>query len=144
MMLMLVPIVSHDQETNAALHFDNLDQRNVLIPLTALYASHDADALTNGITWARRSCCTSLLSSWSKKYGGATYDTVSFMWHWHWCQWHQLTPTLMLSCDAYGSGNCGTWQKSHVAPHFDCLDVRNEPIPLTMHADGSMWSQHQC
>ena len=37
-----------------------------ILPLTMLFASHDADTRVSGIIWPRKSCCTSLLSSWSK------------------------------------------------------------------------------
>ena len=50
-----------------------------MVPLTMLFASHDADPSVNGIMLPKKSCCTSLLSSCAEKYNGAIYDVVSIM-----------------------------------------------------------------
>ena len=119
-----MPMVSHDPKIHVALHFNHLDLRSAIVPLTMLFASLDADASAIGFIWPRRSCCTSLLSSWPKNYSGAIYDAVSIMWYWHWCQWyHEMSMSMaVVSPD----------QTSHVVPHFDYLDVRNAVVPLTV------------
>ena len=38
----------------------------------------------------------------------------------------------MASCDSNCNDSCVTWPKSPVTPHFDCLDVRNVVVSLTM------------
>ena len=48
-MLILVQMVSHDQKIHIALHFDHLDLRSAMMPLTMLFVSPDADANANGI-----------------------------------------------------------------------------------------------
>ena len=40
-------MVSYDQESHVALHFDHLD-RSAMLPLTMLFTSHDADAHASG------------------------------------------------------------------------------------------------
>ena len=45
---MLVSNVSHDQKGHVALHFDHLDIRNSVVPITMLFASHENDAKANG------------------------------------------------------------------------------------------------
>ena len=49
MMLMLVPMVSHDQKSHVALNLDYPDHRSAMVLLTMLYAIHDVDASANGI-----------------------------------------------------------------------------------------------
>ena len=44
----------------------------------------------------------------TKEYIGAIDNTGGIMWHQNWCP----------------------WSKSHVAPHFDHLDLRNAVVPL--------------
>ena len=70
------------------------------------------------------SCCTSFWLSLPKKCNGAIYYAIGVTWCWHQYQWHDLTPTLipMVWLD----------QKSHAVPHFDCLDLRNLMMPLTV------------
>ena len=46
---MLVPMMPHDQISHVALHFDHLDLRSVMVALTMLFKSHDADASASGI-----------------------------------------------------------------------------------------------
>ena len=49
-------------------------------------------------------------------------------------QWHQMTPTPMpvASCVVNADGNGITRQKGHVAPLFNCLNLRNAVAPLMM------------
>ena len=44
------PNALHDQNGYVTLHFDYLDQTNAVVPLMMTLASHDADAVSNGIT----------------------------------------------------------------------------------------------
>ena len=48
-MPMPLQMVSSDQKSNIAPHFDYLDLRNAMMPLMMLAASHDADTNVNGI-----------------------------------------------------------------------------------------------
>ena len=81
MLLLTMPSAScdADQKCHVALDFDQHDQRSAMVTSTMLFASHDVDVSTNDIFLPRKLCCTTLLSSWSKKYNGA----ISIMWHWH-------------------------------------------------------------
>ena len=47
--------------------------------------SHDTETWANGITWSKKSCCTSLWSSWPKNCYCAINDAISVMYNWHWC-----------------------------------------------------------
>ena len=47
MMLMLMPMMSHNEKNNVAPNFDYLDERNAMMPLTVLSTSHVPD--TNGV-----------------------------------------------------------------------------------------------
>ena len=42
-------MVSHDQKSHVALHFNHLDLRSAMVPLTMLFVSHNADANASGI-----------------------------------------------------------------------------------------------
>ena len=135
---------------HVAHQFDHLNLRSAKVTLTMLFASHDADANGNCTIWLNKSCCTSLLLSWRKKYNGAIYDAVSIILHWH--QLHHVTTPPMAACDANGNGNYVTWPKGHAAPHFDCLDVWNVVVPLTMlmascdaiSANSIAWPEKSC
>ena len=77
-----------------------------MIPL----ASCDASASTNGLTWPKKSFCGSFQSSWQIRCNGAIDDPSGIIYWWH--LWHYMT------------------NESHIAPHFNCLDLRNALIPL--------------
>ena len=47
--LMLVPVISHNPTSHVILDFDNLDLRSAMVPLTVLFASHDAYDNASGI-----------------------------------------------------------------------------------------------
>ena len=42
-------MTSHDKKGTIAPHFDHLDLRNAMVPLTMLLASYDANSMANGI-----------------------------------------------------------------------------------------------
>ena len=113
MMWGLVPLVSHDQKF--MLHIsDHLDLRNAMAPLMILSTLYDAN--TNAVMPVashdkEKSCCTSFQLSWPKECIVDIDDAVGTMWHW---------------CLA----NDIKWPKSGVAPHFNCLDLRNAMVPF--------------
>ena len=49
-LMMLVPMMSHDQRIHVALHFYCLDFRNAVVPLMMLLASHETNASASGVT----------------------------------------------------------------------------------------------
>ena len=69
MILTVVPVASHDQESPVAPHLNCLDLRNAIVPLTMLLALCNAGA--NGVT-----CCISFDSSLLKENSDAIYDAV--------------------------------------------------------------------
>ena len=89
------------------------------------------------------SCCTSFQLSWLTECSGA----ISIMWfQYQWCQtvmMHLIWLSWSKECSATignafsilwsnNSASGITWPKSHVAPHFDCLGVRNVVVPFTL------------
>ena len=49
-MLMLALMVSHDQVSRVAPHFDHLEPKNAMVPLMTLSSSCDADGSANSVT----------------------------------------------------------------------------------------------
>ena len=78
----------------------------------------------NGSTWLKKSCCASFQLSCPKESKGVTDDSISEMWCWCWHQWN-------------------AWMISHVAPHFNCPDVRNAMVPVMMPVPLAMASPDQ-
>ena len=58
MILMLVPVGSHDQQVKLLLPLIILFLTNGMVPLMTLMASYDTDNNSSGITWPRMLCCT--------------------------------------------------------------------------------------
>ena len=99
MILIPVPMLSHDQERHFApcfhcLHLSNEmalddqnlffchpDLRNAMVPSVMLSMSCDAPASASGITWPKESCYTSFQSSWPQECDGGTDDAVGIIWH---------------------------------------------------------------
>ena len=50
LVMMLMPMTSHNPKGHAALHFNCLDIGNVMVSLVMLLASCEADAGANGVT----------------------------------------------------------------------------------------------
>ena len=116
-----------------------------MVTLRVLTASCDANTSCNDMAWQEKSCCTSFLSSCPKEF----YDAIAIKWHYHWHKWHYIKKKLCFnSLWSYGHKECNgaianaisitccctscvTWPKSHVALHFDHLDVRSVVVPLT-------------
>ena len=145
---LLSAIVSHDQKSNFALHFDLthgmvplmmlgimwhwhqnqwhcmtkkskithcfkcLDLMNAVELLTMPLVWHDVDASANSDQWLKKSCCISFWSSWTNKCNDGIDDAISVM-----------------SCH---TNTCLAWQKCHVAPYSNHLDLRNKILSLTM------------
>ena len=140
---------SHDQKGNVSPHFNHLDPRNAVVPLMLLLASHESNASTTGITWPKKSGYTSFQLSWPKKCNGTTDNTVGITWDQHQCQWTTVMSHLILIILTQGE-QCYHWwhhwyhvalmqtqmtsydQKSHVTPHFSCLNLRNAMVLLMM------------
>ena len=76
-------------------------------------ASFDASARRSGAILLKKSCSISSWLPWAKECDGAIDDIIGITWHQTHCQWHHIT-------------------KSHVAPHFEYLDLRNV-IPWASH-----------
>ena len=134
-------------------HFDCLDWRNAIMPLMMLPALCDTDISTNSVTWPKMSCWASFILSWPKEWNGSIDDAFGITWsqyHCHWCHlgphfehlypWITVIPLTMLftshelrpmpSCDPDANGIMSI--KSHFAPHFICLKLRNRMMPLMM------------
>ena len=77
--MVLVPMMSHDQKSCVAPHFDNLDLRSAMMASTMLFAAHDTDASANGIIRPRKSCCASLYHLDLRIYNGAIYYVARIM-----------------------------------------------------------------
>ena len=106
MMLMLVPMVSHDPK-HVALHFENLDLGIAIVPLT----SCDAYASASGIIWA-------------KSHAVSHFDHLEIR-----NVMVSLTMTLA-SCDANVNASSVTQPRCHVVPCFSYLDLHNAVVPL--------------
>ena len=84
MMLMLVSMTSHDQNSHVAPDFDCLQLRNAMVPLMILSAFCNANASTSGIIWPKT--IKNLIS---------IIMTYGMQWcHW-WSCWHHLRQMLM-------------------------------------------------
>ena len=73
-----------------------LDVRSVVLPLTMLIASCDANISANGMTWPEKSCCTSLQSSWPNKCNGAIDNAINTTCCLCQYQWQHITKRFML------------------------------------------------
>ena len=140
-------LASHDFNSHVAPHFGCLDLRNVMAPLAMPSAPHDAYANANGITWPKISC-SSFQLCWPKNCLGDIADAITIIWHWHQCNWYHTTKLhlisiiftqgmqwcnfvlLTASCDPNPGANGITRAKSHVAPHFDHLELTNAVVAL--------------
>ena len=102
--------------------------------------SHDVDTSSNGVTWWKRSHCTSFQLSWHKEYSCTINDGVGITRRQFQCQWYNtphfsclnlrnavlpLTMPVPVPVALYD-------QKSHVASHFNSFNLRNRMVPLTM------------
>ena len=93
-MLIPAPLVSIDYKCLVAPHFSCLDQRNVVVPLTMLLALCDTKTSASGITWPKKSYCTSFGSSGANKCTCVSYYAIIT-----WCQcqhqMHHMTKKVM-------------------------------------------------
>ena len=83
MMLMSMPIVSHDPKSHITPYFYHLDLRNVTALLTVLSQLCDADECANDITWPKRSCYIPFWMSFPKECNGGIDDANSMTWCWN-------------------------------------------------------------
>ena len=111
---MLKPVTSPEQNSDVAPHFDHLDLRNAMVLVMTLSVSYDTSASTNGITWLKRSCCTSFQLSWLKKFNGAIDDAISVTW----CQWQYVSPGKYLFQIYVSDPRC---ERPTVADKWKCL-----------------------
>ena len=107
--VLLMPMELHDQKSHIVPHFNHLDVRDAMMPLMVPSGSPDANASANGITWPKRSCCTSF--------------------H-HLDLGNVIVPEA--SCDAYASANDITWQRKSCYTSFQLSGQRNSVVLLTM------------
>ena len=113
LMLTPMPVASQDGDTDvngvrwpkfhAAPHFDHLDLRKSVMPLTMSLASCDTNS--NCVKWPKKSCCMSFQSSWPKECMLVLIMPV---------------PILMASHD----------QKCDAVPHISFLDLKNSMVVL--------------
>ena len=89
------PMVSHDQNHDAAPYFSCLELREAVVPLTTLFASYDTNTSASGVTGQKSDIAHD-------------YSCLDLR--------NAVVPFLILlpSCDANKS--------AIVAPHFDYLD----------------------
>ena len=97
-----MPMVSPNLTGHVTLHFDCLD-KNLLLPFTMPLASYVVDADANGVTWPKKSHCTSFQSSWPEEFNDVIYNAISIPCYWCWCQWCLVTQkscctSFQLSC----------------------------------------------
>ena len=162
---MLVPMVSHDHKSHVVPHFDNLDLRYVVLPLTMLPTSHGADSKamtlhdnnTNGSDHvipmlmpiashhkmshaAHHFSCLNL--------GNAVVPLMILLascdtdasangikWPTSHVGWNCTIFMPLASCEASASANSIKWSKEHVASHF-ILTIYN--------ANGITWPKKSC
>ena len=146
---LLMEMVLHDQKCHATSNFNHLDLKNTVVLFMMPLVSHDMKVSASGVKWHKRSYKAPFWSFWPKECIGAIDDDICVTWCW--CQWHHMIKKAMLhlisisltagmqwchwqhywddtNADAYGF----LWPKSHVALHFDHLDLRNAMLQLMM------------
>ena len=87
MMPLMIPFASCDCSTSGITqpknhttpHFNCIDIMNEMVPLKTPSELSDACASNNGVTWSKKSCCTSFYLSWPKECSGYIDDTISHM-----------------------------------------------------------------
>ena len=130
MILMVAWMKSHDQKF--MLHFISF----ILTQCSG--ASHNAVSITRckclhqWCHMTKNPYCTSFWLSWPKECSSAIDDAISVTWCWLQCQWHHIT-------------------RSHVALHFNHLELRNVMVSLTIpsvshdtKANGVTWWKNPC
>ena len=109
-MLVLAPMVSHDQKSHIAPHFNHLHLRNLLVKLKTLFAPCDINTSDSGVIDQKR------------------HATLHFN-HLELLNTVVLLMMLSVSCDT----SIGiTWPKSYIALCFNYLDLTNKMVPWTM------------
>ena len=117
MMLMPAPNTSYDQNTHVAPNFSYLDQTDAMVILMVPFASCDADAGANCITWPEKSCCVILIML------RITYRMLPLM-------------TLMASCDTETNISGITWLKMLCWTHVSIILTR------WLHLSFWQWNWH--
>ena len=136
-------------KSHVAPHFNCLDVRNAMLPLTTLLTSFGANTGANGVS-AQKAIWHLILIITDLR--NAVVPLMTPLHH------VMLMPTLMASydqrsnvaphfsclnlrnamvllmmlalCDTGASANGIKWPKSHVSPHFNCLYLRNSLVPF--------------
>ena len=124
-MQMAMEIVSHDQKCHITPLFDCLDVRNVVVPLTVLVASCDANMSANVMIWLEKSGCTSFQSSWLNKCSGTIGNAISITCCLCQYQWQYMTRKSW--CTSFQA----LWQ-------MEWNDATDDVISIMWH-----WHQHQ-
>ena len=112
MILTLVPVVSHDEKGHFAIHFNYLELRNAVMPLTMLFVLYDADASAGGVTWYQQQCqwypvmltLASIMSHDQQIIVAPCFDCLDL--------WNAIVPLMMVlvSPDASVGTSGVTWQ----------------------------------
>ena len=108
-------------------------QASSVVPLIMLWASHDADAGANGITWSTKSCWISFWSSSYNKWNGTSDNTVDIMWHQHQYQCCYMTK-IILPCISIILANqmqwCHWWCHWH---HMMLMPMASHDLKVMLH-----------
>ena len=71
--------------------------------IECLLVTHEADVDTNGMTWPKKSCCTSFQQPFYLRNSVVSLTMLlvscdgnaSILWHWGWYQWHHMTKNVI-------------------------------------------------
>ena len=162
MVLMLAPVVSHDQKSYVIPCFDFLYLTNAVVLLVVVLASCNADTSTNGVTGLKNSCCTSFQASRPNGYSDAIDGTVDITWCQHRCKWCHMTRKVMMHLVSIILTYQMQWchwqccqdhvmltpvpvmshgQKRYIILYFNLTYLINAVVPLMM-LFGVTWCQH--
>ena len=143
-----------------ALHFNCLDLRNIMMPLTTLFAWCQYWCWSCHMT--KKSRCTSFWSSWCKEFNGVIDDAIDITWYWCLWQLHHMTKAqcyisfwpswpknrmvplmaLLVSCELRPASMVSQDQKSQVAYCFSCLDLMNTMVFWTIPLMEWKWNNY--
>ena len=127
-----------------------VDQRNAIVPLITSLALFDSDAKSKGITWPKsyveahfsflnlrnKMVQLVMLLTWcdnDASTSGIKYQKVKLqliwivlIWEIQWCHWQYYHFHMILGLVPIVEHD----MKSHVAPYFDHLDIRNAVVSM--------------
>ena len=109
-----VPMVSHDQNSHFAPHFDCLFVRKVVVPLTMLMTPCNVNISANGMTWPERSCCILFQSYWPHKCNGTFDNTICITCCLCQSLWEHITK--ISCCTSFNPFDIRNWIVSFMMP----------------------------